>query len=118
MAPNNPVMRSSDGICIKDYVDTRFNEAQRAIDKAEKMMGDRLAAMNEFRSQLKDQAGRFVTRDELKLISDKLSDDVDALEKIADVAEGKASQSSMIFSYAISIISLIIAVASLLTRMK
>ncbi len=113
---NNPVMHTRDGVSLKEYVDTRFAAAQQAIDKAEATMTARLATMNEFREQLRDQAGHFITRDELNIQIKKLSEDVDALQKIADVAEGKASQSSMIFSYAISIISLIIAIASLVLR--
>jgi hypothetical protein len=40
---------------------------RRAIDKAHNNMEKRLDGMNEFRSQLKDQAGTFVTRKDLWL---------------------------------------------------
>ena len=83
MAPNNPVMRSSDGVCLKDYVDTRFNEAQRAIDKAEKMMN---------------------------LLVSKLDEDVEGLQKIADIAQGKASQNSVWIAVVIASISALISV--------
>jgi Flp pilus assembly protein TadB len=61
---------------IKEYIDDRFRFCRETRDvileakdlalvKAEKSMETRLAGMNEFRDTLKDQAGRFITRNEL-----------------------------------------------------
>ena len=47
---------------LSKYVDTKFIEAQRAIDKAESSMGLRLDGMNEFREQLNRQEGTYLTR--------------------------------------------------------
>jgi hypothetical protein len=108
MTPN-PVMHSSDGVSIRDYIDLRFTEFQRAVDKAEATMGSRLAGMNEFRDTLKDQASRFITRDDLRF----LQDEVKSLRKITDMAEGKASQNSVLWSYAIGAIGIILGVIHL-----
>lgn len=40
---------------------------KEAVDRAASDLHERLATMNEFREQLKEQASRFVTRDELTL---------------------------------------------------
>jgi hypothetical protein len=108
MAPDNPIMHSSDGVSIRDYVDLRFVEAQRGIDKAEATMSARLATMNEFRDQLKDQAGKFITRDELTSLMNQIDGDIKALQKITDRAEGKASQNSVLFAALVSVVGLIL----------
>lgn len=106
----NPTMHASDGISIRDYIDLRFIDSQRAIDKAEATMSRRLDGMNEFRDTLKDQAARFITRDELGTILDKLRDNVASLQKLADIAEGKASKYAVWGAYALAIVSLIVKV--------
>jgi len=91
---------------LREYIDLRFTETQRAIDKAEATMNERLTGMNEFRATLKDQSATFVTRAELTLIMNKIQTNLDELNKIRDVATGKASQTSMIIAIIISIAGL------------
>lgn len=66
-----------DVVSLREYIDMRFNaledkvaasnEArQLAIDKAEASTNLRLESMNEFRSQLKDQASQFATKEEVE----------------------------------------------------
>lgn len=110
----NPVMRSSDGICIRDYVDIRFKEAQRAIDKAEKMMNNRLEGMNEFREQLNQQATTFVPRGEMTIINDKLMEDIRILQSKVDRAEGKASANAVFLTALIAGASLILGILNFL----
>ena len=70
-----------DNIKLREYVDLRFAQSQLAIDKAEKLMSDRLASMNEFRAQLKDQAASFLTRKEHDALTYKSDEDVKTLIK-------------------------------------
>jgi ElaB/YqjD/DUF883 family membrane-anchored ribosome-binding protein len=114
--PNNPIMRHDDGVSLRDYIDLRFNEAQRAIDKAEAMMSARLATMNEFRDQLKDQAGRFTTRDEVNIITGKMNEEIKALQKIADRGEGKASQNAFLFTAIMAVVGLILGIVNLFVK--
>lgn len=136
----NPVMRISDGVSLKDYVDLRFLEHQRAIDKAEASMSTRLAGMNEFRDQLKDQAARLLSREEYasahgqitgvvnelrdqvqKNIGrpewsakcDMLEVQVKELRTIADMARGKASQSSVLVAGLFSIVGIVLGLVHL-----
>jgi hypothetical protein len=51
---------------------TSFDSAAKAIEKAETATERRFEGVNEFRAQLSDQAARFVTRDELAALEDKL----------------------------------------------
>jgi hypothetical protein len=48
-----------DGIVA--LIEARFTSIQRAVDKAEQAMNDRLEGMNEFRDTLRDQAAKFAT---------------------------------------------------------
>jgi len=76
---------------LKEYVDMRFSESEKAKDnalhsieiarrEAQTAMEKRLEGMNEFRDQLRDQATRFITREEYlighKPIEEKLNSKV------------------------------------------
>lgn len=57
-------------VSLKEYLDRLFEAharehelLQKAIEKTETALEKRLEGMNEFRSQLKEQAGQFITRD-------------------------------------------------------
>lgn len=101
----------------RDYVDLRFLENQRAIDKAERTMNSRLESMNEFRDTLKDQASKFITREETLLIIKPILDSVKTLENSKATLDGKASQSAVNFSSAISVIGMLIAIMSLIINL-
>ena len=51
-----------------DSVQVQFESIQRAVDKAELMMRDKLEGMNEMRAQLNRQAGEFVTLKEAQIM--------------------------------------------------
>lgn len=53
-------------ISMRDYVDMRFTNIERATDLASNAVDKRLEGMNEFREQLNKQAALFVTRSELE----------------------------------------------------
>ena len=91
---------------LREYIDLRFSETQRAIDKAESSMNERLASMNEFRATLKDQSAKFITREEVTSMLERIQENVTALQKLSDISTGKASQTSMIIALVISLASL------------
>jgi hypothetical protein len=109
-----------DGVSLKEYVDLRFAENQRSIEKAERTMNSRLEGMNEFRETLRDQASRFLTREEVRLmlkpINDRAcenSDAIDSLELTRAELKGKATQSSVYLAYFISFIGIVLGIVSL-----
>lgn len=82
---------------MKTMVDTAFATAQTAIDKADVATEKRFEGVNEFRAQLSDQAARFVTREVMDALADKLlsqidrnRQDLDALAKRVDLREGQS----------------------------
>lgn len=106
----------SKSVTLKEYVDVRFELLQRAVDKAEMALGTRLTGMNEFRETLKDQAGQFVTREELTLIMKPILDSMKELCTFKDVHQGKASQTSLLFFATIALISFLFSLLNLFLK--
>jgi len=111
-----PGTRLSNGVSIKEYFERLFTDNQRAIDKAEQMMNQRLEGMNEFREQLKDQASKFITREELNIICTGFQTEIKALRKLADIAEGKASQNAVILTALASVIGILLGVINFFVK--
>lgn len=120
-------MDGHDLVSLKEYVDVlfterqrlldmQFQEGQRAIDKAERTMNSRLEGMNEFQDQLRDQASRLISRDEVNSSLKSMDESIRGLQKIADTAAGKASQTSMLFAAAISVAGLILGLINLFMK--
>jgi hypothetical protein len=51
-------------VSLKEYVESRLIDLEKSIKLANTELNRRLEGMNEFRSQLKDQASSFITRPE------------------------------------------------------
>lgn len=104
---------SSNEVSLKEYVELKIDSIDKATTLAKESMELRLNSMNEFRATLKDQAGQFITRNELNIIIERISIDIKNLNTAKDIMTGKASQSSVLFSYALAIIGILISVYSL-----
>lgn len=100
----------------REYVDLRFDENARALDKSETAMAARLEGMNEFREALKDAQARFVTRDELCTWRDPVELRIKSLELSRAELSGKASQNGLIVSYLIACIGIVLSIISMFTR--
>lgn len=105
-----PELTEEQAVALKEYMDRRFEDIQRAVDKAEASMNERLVGMNEFRNTLKDQSSKFIPREEFASTVNSLSQKIDGLESIRDISSGKASQTSMLFALAFSFASLLFGV--------
>lgn len=114
-----------DIVSLKEYflklleVRDREQEKQRAADQnamefARDAMDKRLEGMNEFRDTLRDQASRFVTREQLE----SLKEEVRNLQKGVAVAEGKASQLSMLAAGAMGLAALITSIITMYVAAK
>jgi hypothetical protein len=62
---------------LKEYMDQRFADIALAVTKAEETQDKRLDSMNEFRLQLRDQTGTFITRTEYEGLHQALIDKSD-----------------------------------------
>ena len=95
-------------VSLRDYIDLRFSEHQRVQDKADEAIAVRLHAMNATREAMREQAARFVTRQEADLVHKAMCDNIEALREESAENRGKASQRSVLVAYALSLISLVI----------
>ena len=102
-------------------VDAAFSASQLAIDKANEATEKRFQGVNEFRAQLADQAGSFVSRQTVDALVEKLEsqidrnrEDLDLLSKRIDVRQGELSGSQTIKSTLASVITITIMGLSLL----
>jgi len=86
----------ADEVPIKEYIDSlwlghhREHEAlQRSLDLARDQMRDKLMEMNQFRAQIDQERGRYITRENYDLRHDELSKRVNAFEQYRANLEGR-----------------------------
>ena len=117
-------MATQGEITLKEYVDTHikavFNHADlkyESLDKANKLAADlldkRLESMNEFRNSLRDQANKFITRDEVNLMIKAIEADIRMLREAKANAEGKVSMTSVMIATIIVVVGLILSFAQM-----
>ena len=103
-------------VTLKEQIDTRITALEKATEIAANAMERRLEGMNEFRDQLKDQASRFVTRDEMDIQVGVNREAISDLRTFKDRLEGKASAQSVYIAYAFALVSLVLSVIGLLVK--
>ena len=108
---------SENNVSLKEYFERALLANEKALDLARAIMDARLEGMNEFRDQLKDQASRFVTREELSLMKEKIYDELRTLNTAKDRTEGKASMGSVYLVTGIAVIGLFISIISVLINL-
>ena len=108
---------SENNVSLKEYFERALLANEKALDLAREIMNTRLESMNEFRDQLRDQAARFITREELGLMKEKIYDELKALNTAKDRAAGKASMGSVYLVTGIAVIGLFISVISILINL-
>jgi hypothetical protein len=103
---------------LEEKIQVIFDMNKVSIDKSEQKLDLRLGTMNEFREQLKDQASRFVTRNEMEALIERINLSIKNLELNRAVLEGKASQQALNVTLAVSFLSLLIGLIGLLLKLK
>jgi hypothetical protein len=115
---------SENEISLKEYFDDKIEEvtklyesklfaSDKAVQLASETLSIRLNSMNEFRSQLKDQAATLLTKNEFDIQHQKVLDDIRVLRDSKATLEGKASQLSANIALGIAVIGVIISIISL-----
>jgi hypothetical protein len=98
------------------YIEERLRSYEKNIDIARDGMEKRLEAMNEFRDALKDQASRYITREEHDSAYKKLDEDIHKLEISEATVRGKASQSSAYTGILLAAAAILISLGSLILQ--
>ena len=89
-----------------------LRETRASSEVSAAMLEKRLESMNEFRLQLKDQAGTFFTRNEHSAYMTSVEKDLRILRESKATLEGKATSLSVNISTTIAIIGVILAILS------
>ena len=87
-------------LCAK--MNIRFESNEKQIELAKQEMERRLEGMNEFRAQLSNQAGTFLSRTEAQLQLEKLITRIVLLEKSVNFREGSRHWSDYILTAVIA----------------
>lgn len=95
---------------LQTYLNTKIEAAETARGIAQATLEKRLEGMNEFRDTLRDQASRFVTRDELGLQLKAILTEVESLKLSRAEMQAKASQGSVYLAILISLCGLALGV--------
>lgn len=109
--------RWRDGVSLREYIESRLDAIEKATTLAYDSMNKRLEGMNEFRDALKDQTGKFATRDEVKLVVDRLGEDVRGLRESKANLEGKASQQSVVAAQLLALIGIVLGAAGVIVTL-
>ena len=78
----------SDGVSLKEYIDTRIRDIERATDLAANHLSIRLESLNEWRLQNKDERNCYVTKVEYEANHKLLEVKIEALQKLVWIGVG------------------------------
>jgi hypothetical protein len=95
------------GVTLREYLEARLEATEDALHLARAELERRLAGMNEFREQLKDQAAKFVTREELDLRMTRLEEKLELMSK-GRVSWGVALAMTVLTSATLSMLMLLL----------
>src|SRR5258706_7965522 len=84
---------------VQKRVDQRFEQAEHAVALANTSLEKRLDSINEFRGQLRDQQGLFITKAEVDQRFAALIERVNSLQARVDKAEGQVSGVGGLWGY-------------------
>lgn len=109
-------------VSLKQYIDARLEdraeavrvslEAQlKAVDKAEQQLRERLAGMNEFRDTLRDQASKFITRDESLMLHRATDERMRGLEQFRANIEGRILTLGAVWAFIVIAVNYLIRLA-------
>lgn len=115
----NPLMRVSDGVSLHEHLEQLLEEMNRrlderfcALEKALSIADDNANKWrdnaNEWRAAMNDREASFVRKQEATIVHDNMLKRIDDLEKMRDIAQGKASQTSVIIAGIGSIIGILL----------
>jgi hypothetical protein len=119
MAQTSPSTREF--VTLKEHLESRIAAVEKSIHVADIAMQERLSGMNEFRNTLRDQASKFITRDESEAKREAIVSHMDVkmeamceqlrlLEKYQSQMEGKASQSQLNLNLLLTVIALLLSI--------
>ncbi len=102
---------------LRDHIDTRLEEIEKATEIARSSMEHRLNEMNEIRGSLRDTVANQVNRDRCDTRMNVVDAELEELKKYRNTMEGKASQSSLNTVILMTVISLLMSAVSIALKL-
>ena len=93
---------------------TKIEAAEKAVSLASNTLTARLDLMNEFRTQLKDQAAGLFSRVEHETYIKSVDKDIRELREARALLEGKASQNAVNFSTIMALFGILLSAVALI----
>ena len=90
---------------LDKYFQSQIHSIHDAVNKANDSLSTRLDGMNEFRLSLKDQAGQFATKNEVKMQFESIDQRLKSLEISKANLDGKTSIISAIVAIVVSLLT-------------
>jgi DNA repair exonuclease SbcCD ATPase subunit len=103
---------------LKEHIESRLQAIEKSIAVADDVMQSRLAGMNEFRDTLRDQATKFITRDEVGILLQPIQNTLEELKESKARLAGKAEQSQVNIALIMGSIGLVMAVITFIMGLK
>jgi hypothetical protein len=108
-------------VSLKEHLESRIDSVEKSITIANVAMQERLKGMNEFRDTLREQASRFITRDEseakraaivahMDVKMEAMCEQLRILEKYQSQMEGKVSQSQFNLNLLLTVVALLLSI--------
>lgn len=88
-----------DGISLKEYCDTRFEQNDKEVKLAADALNIRVEHLNEFRKTLQDQSNSFLSRNEYDAKHQLLENKIDSLQKIVYIGMGMVMLLEILFKF-------------------
>jgi hypothetical protein len=102
---------------LETRMDDKFDSVTQVTENSRAAMEKRLEGMNEFRDQLKDQATKFVTRDELNIQLKAIGDKVQTLLDSKSEQVGATKQISLTWTQLTGGVLVLVAVLTLIFKL-
>lgn len=99
---------------LKEYLDMRFTDSEKAVEKANIANDKRFESVNEFRATLSDQQKDFLTRNEYSRAHNDLLNQVISLNSRMDKKEGESTGINDVWGWIVGAIGLLIAIAGII----
>jgi hypothetical protein len=105
-------------VAEREYLDTRLAAMDMALVLAREQIAMRLESMNEFREEARATQAKYITRNEVDLINERICEAANGrdarlriVENVCSAINAKASVSGLYISYVIALISMGLAIA-------
>lgn len=102
-----------DTVTLKQYFQVQIKNIKQSVKVAYASMDKRLEGMNEFRKQINDQSGKFITREAFDAKHDAMEKEIKELQLSKANLEGKASQNSVNIALAVACVGILIGIVNI-----